>query len=170
MRYRIPGEMPALGLAAIGWMKVVARLQNPKPCGAGDDRNQKGTAPDIGIVNRTYEGAGTASDQRSPASLLQGWRSRPMRIGRRVVKASIWGLVLCLSILAGGLWCAYWYMTDSRTAAKLIREHAVRYFPTAGLEPGRVRVRLFGGEVALRDLKLSQSIDGSISRLCGFLG
>ena len=52
-----------------------------------------------------------------------------MRIGRRVVKALIWGLVLCLSILGGGLWFAYWYMTDGETVAQLIREHAVRYFP-----------------------------------------
>ena len=52
-----------------------------------------------------------------------------MRIGRRVAKILIWGLVLCLSILGGGLWFAYWYMTDSDTAAQLIREHAVRYFP-----------------------------------------
>ena len=84
-----------------------------------------------------------------------------MRIGRRVVKVFIWGLLLVVSISAGGLWFAYWYMTDSETAAKLIREHAVRYFPTASLEPGRVRIRPFAGEVVVRDLKLRQSIDGS---------
>ena len=64
-----------------------------------------------------------------------------MRIGRRVMKALFWGLVLCLSILGGGLWFAYWYMTDGETVAQLIREHAVRYFPGSTLDPGRVQIQ-----------------------------
>jgi hypothetical protein len=84
-----------------------------------------------------------------------------MCIGRRVVKALLWVFILCLSIMGGGLFFAYSYITDSETAAKLIREQAVRYFPTATLEPGRVRVRPFAGEVVIRDLKLRQPIDSS---------
>ena len=41
-----------------------------------------------------------------------------MRIGRRIVKALFWGLTLSLSIAGGALWFAYWYMTDSDTAAR----------------------------------------------------
>ena len=89
-----------------------------------------------------------------------GGRSGRMRIGRRVAKVVFWGLVLCLSILGGGLWFAYWYMTDSESAAQLIREHAIRYFPHSILDPGRVRTRLFAGEVVLRQLQLRQQIDG----------
>ena len=54
-----------------------------------------------------------------------------MRIGRRVAKVMFWGLVLCLSILGGGLWFAYTYVTDSETAARLIRQYAVRYLPSS---------------------------------------
>jgi len=84
-----------------------------------------------------------------------------MRIGRRVVKMLIWGFVLLSSILGGGLWFAYWYMTDSETAAKLIREQAIRFFPKAILDPGRVRISLLGGQVAVHDLRLRQQIDGT---------
>ena len=84
-----------------------------------------------------------------------------MRIGRRVVKALIWGFVLCLSILGGGLWFAYWYMTDGETIAQLIREHAVRYFPGSTLDPGGVQISLFGGKVVFHQLRLIQRIDGA---------
>lgn len=59
-----------------------------------------------------------------------------MCIGRRVARALFWGLVLCFSTLVGGLWFAYWYLTDGDTVAQLIREKAVRYFPGSTLEPG----------------------------------
>ena len=85
-----------------------------------------------------------------------------MRTGRRVARFLFWGLVLCISSLAGGLWFAYSYLTDSETIARIIREHAVRYFPKAILEPGRVRPQLTAGELALHDLKLKQSIDGTL--------
>ncbi len=84
-----------------------------------------------------------------------------MRIGRRLVKALVWGLLLCLSILGGGLWFAYWYMTDGETVAQLIREHAVRYFPRSTLDPGRVRISLYGGELVFRQLRMIQKIDGA---------
>ena len=85
-----------------------------------------------------------------------------MRMGRRVARFLFWGSVLCFSTLAGGLWFAYWYITDGETTARIIREHAVRYFPKAILEPGRVRPRLFAGELVLHDLKLKQAIDGAL--------
>ncbi|MFI5459550.1 MAG: AsmA-like C-terminal region-containing protein [Isosphaerales bacterium] len=83
-----------------------------------------------------------------------------MRIGRRVAKVVFWGFVLCLSILAGGLWFAYWNLTNSESVARLIREHAIRYFPHSILDPGRVRPSLWAGEVVFRDLQLRQQIDG----------
>ena len=83
-----------------------------------------------------------------------------MRIGRRIVKIVFWGVLLSLSISGGALWFAYWYMTDSDTAARLIREHAVKYFPGSTLEPGRVRIRPLLGEVVLNQLQLLQRIDG----------
>ena len=61
----------------------------------------------------------------------------PMRLGRRVARFLFWGLVLCFSSLAGGLWFAYWYITDSETISRIIREHAVRYSQSI-LDPGRV--------------------------------
>ena len=83
-----------------------------------------------------------------------------MRIGRRIVKVLFWGAVLCLSIVVGGLWFAYWYLTDGDTIAQLIRERAVRFFPGSTLDPGRVHISLTGAEVAFRNLKLIQRIDG----------
>jgi AsmA-like C-terminal region len=84
-----------------------------------------------------------------------------MRIGRRLVKALVLGLLLCVSILGGGLWFAYWYMTDGETVAQVVREHAVRYFPRSTLDPGRVRISLYGGELVFRQLRLIQKIDGA---------
>ena len=52
-------------------------------------------------------------------------------------------------------------MTDSDTAAQLIREHAVKYFPGSTLEPGRVRIRPLLGEVVFNQLQLIQRIDGA---------
>jgi hypothetical protein len=84
-----------------------------------------------------------------------------MRIGRRIVKILFWGLLLSFSIAGGALWFAYWYMTDSETAARLIREHAVKFFPGSSLEPGRVRIRPILGEIVLNQLQLLQRIDGT---------
>ena len=49
-----------------------------------------------------------------------------MRIGRRVARVCFWGLVFFLSVLGGGLWFAYSYVTDSANAARSIRQYAVR--------------------------------------------
>ena len=62
-----------------------------------------------------------------------------MRIGRRVGRFFFLAVVVCLCSLAGGLGFAYWYITDSETISRAIREHGVRYFPRAILDPGRVR-------------------------------
>jgi hypothetical protein len=84
-----------------------------------------------------------------------------MRIGRRVAKVFVWGMLLCLSTLIGGLWFAYWYMTDGETIAQVIREKAARYFPGSTLEPGGVHISLFGGKIVFKQLKLIQKIDGA---------
>ena len=104
MRYRIPGEMPALGLAAIGWASLIGSGRGPVR--AGNARGSDGASP----YRERFPGKG----------------SDAMRIGRRVAKVVFWGLVLCLSILGGGLWFAYTYVTDSANAAPLIRQYAVR--------------------------------------------
>jgi hypothetical protein len=83
-----------------------------------------------------------------------------MRIGRRVAKVVFWGLVLCLSILGGGLWFAYSYVTDSANAARWIRRYAVRYLPSSQLDPGRVRVARWFGELTLHDTRINQQVDG----------
>jgi hypothetical protein len=84
------------------------------------------------------------------------------RLGRRIARFVFWGLVLCFSSLAGGLWFAYWYITDSDSIARVIRTHAIRYFPKAILEPGRIRPSLFKGELVFHEVKLRQVVDGSL--------
>ena len=59
-----------------------------------------------------------------------------MRIGRRLVKALTWGLVLCLSILGGGLWFAYWYMTDGETCCATDQGARGPVFPGLDSRPG----------------------------------
>ena len=86
----------------------------------------------------------------------------PKRLGRRVARFLFWGLMLCVCSLAGGLWFAYLYITDSETIAKAIREHGVRYFPHAILDPGRIRPSLSKGELVFHDFKLKQTIDGTL--------
>ncbi len=84
-----------------------------------------------------------------------------MRIGRRFAKVVFWGLVLCLSILGGGLWFAYTYVTDSANAARWIRQYAVKYLPGSELDPGRVRMRPLIGELTLNEARIFQKIGGS---------
>ena len=79
-----------------------------------------------------------------------------MRIGRRVAKGLLWTLVLCLSILGGGLWFAYTYVTDSETAARLIKNYLSRYLPRSNIDPGRVRLRPFAGELTLNNVQVFQ--------------
>ncbi len=83
-----------------------------------------------------------------------------MRIGRRLVKGMVWGVVLIASILAGGLWFVYVYLTDGTTVARMIKDSASRYLPGSTLEPGRARLSLFGGSLALHEAMIRQPIDG----------
>jgi hypothetical protein len=82
-----------------------------------------------------------------------------MRIGRRVAKVLFWTFVLCLTILGGGLWYAYSYVTDSETAARLIKQYASRYLPQSNVDPGRVRLRPLIGELTLNNLQIYQRIE-----------
>jgi hypothetical protein len=81
-----------------------------------------------------------------------------MRIGRRVAKVVFGGLLFCLSVLGGGLWYAYTYVTDSETAARWIKLYAVRYLPGSEVDASRVRVRL--SEWTLNQTRIHQRIDG----------
>jgi hypothetical protein len=83
-----------------------------------------------------------------------------MRMGRRLAKMLLWLLVLCVTILAGGLWYMYSYMTESATAARLVREYAMKYLRNAELIPKSVRVRPLAGDVELHETFLRQKIDG----------
>jgi hypothetical protein len=83
-----------------------------------------------------------------------------MRIARRLRKVVFWGIMLCLSILAGGLWCAYLYFTDGETARRLIIQQSVRFLPRSILDPGRVKVGLFKGQLTLSQVLLRQVVDG----------
>ncbi len=83
-----------------------------------------------------------------------------MRIGRRVAKVMVWGIVLCLSILGGGLWFAYTYVTDSETAARVLKQYLSRFLPGSDIDPGRVRLKPFLGELTLNNSQVFQRIDG----------
>jgi AsmA-like C-terminal region len=81
-----------------------------------------------------------------------------MQIGRRVAKVLFWCLVFCLSVLGGGLWFAYTYVTDSTNAARSIRQYALRYLPTSEVDLGHVHVARLFGEVTLRNVRVCQPI------------
>jgi hypothetical protein len=83
-----------------------------------------------------------------------------MRIARRLRKVVFWGIMLCLTSLAGGLWFAYLYWTDGKTVARLIKQQSVRFLPGSILEPGQVTIGLSKGSVTLRHVLLRQPIDG----------
>ena len=51
-------------------------------------------------------------------------------------------------------------VTDSDTAARLIKAHAARFLPGAMLEMGKPNIRLLVGEVKIKDIALRQRIDG----------
>ncbi len=84
-----------------------------------------------------------------------------MSIGRRVRKILFWATLLSACILAGGLWCAFLFLTDGETAARLIRQEAIKYLPGSFLDPGRVKIGLFKGQATLSQATLRQSIDGA---------
>ena len=84
-----------------------------------------------------------------------------MSIGRRVRKIVLWGMLLSACILGGGIWFAYLYLTDGETAARLIKQQAIKYLPGSFLDPGRVKIGLFKGQMTLTQVVLHQSIDGA---------
>ncbi len=83
-----------------------------------------------------------------------------MRLGKRVAKVLAWGLVLILLILAGVAWFAYALVTDSDTAARLIRAQAGRFLPRSTIEMGRVNIGILKGEVTVSQIQVRQRIDG----------
>ena len=83
-----------------------------------------------------------------------------MGIGKRARRAISWGAVLLASSLAGGLWFAFTYVTDSGTLVEMVQSQAPRYLPGTRLELGKVRVRPFIGEVELTRISLHQTLDG----------
>jgi AsmA-like C-terminal region len=86
---------------------------------------------------------------------------RPMSLQSRAQKFLFWSTALMVLALAGGLWFAYTYVTDSDTLAAVIREQAPHYLPGSRLEVGRVRVRPMVGDLILHQVALWQKLDGS---------
>jgi hypothetical protein len=84
-----------------------------------------------------------------------------MRVRLRAWRVLFWGGLLVACSLAGGLWWAYSYYTNSDTLARLVKCEAPRYLPGALLDVGRVRVRPFGGEINLTNVGVRQVLDGS---------
>jgi hypothetical protein len=82
-----------------------------------------------------------------------------MRI--RIRKVLLWGTLLVLAIVAGGLGFAYSYCTDSATLAALIQRESVRYLPGSRLSVVRVLFHPLVGDVELRQVSLSQKVDGA---------
>lgn len=78
----------------------------------------------------------------------------------RLRKALAWATVVLVASLAGGLWFAYVYATDSETLARVIRNGAPRYLPDATVEVGRAKVRPFAGEFHVSQISVRQTIDG----------
>lgn len=83
-----------------------------------------------------------------------------MRLAKRLAKFLIWTLVVLAIVVGGATWFAYALITDSDTAARLIKGYAARFLPSSLLEMGRPNIRLFVGEVKIKDISLRQRIDG----------
>ncbi|MFO0954751.1 MAG: hypothetical protein U0835_27030, partial [Isosphaeraceae bacterium] len=80
----------------------------------------------------------------------------------RLKKVLAWGFLATCASLAGALWFAYVYVTDSDTIPRLIRGEAPKFLPGSVVDVGRARVRPFGGEIHLLHVSLRQSIDGRV--------
>ena len=83
-----------------------------------------------------------------------------MRLLKRVAKIMGLVLVLCALIMAGAGCFAYALVTDSDTAARLIRAQVARFLPRSLVDMGRVNIRLLAGEVTVSHLHVRQRIDG----------
>ena len=87
---------------------------------------------------------------------------RRIWLRRRFWKVLFWGTMLVATSLAGGLWFAYAYLTDSATLAAKVRAEAARYLPGSEVDPGKVGVRPLAGEVTLTHVSIRQPIDGAL--------
>src|SRR4051812_32322562 len=85
-----------------------------------------------------------------------------MRIRRRhpLRRVLAWAFLLISASLAGGVWFAYLYVTDSETLTRVIRKGAATYLPGAFVDVGRAKVRLLAGELHLSHVVVRQVIDG----------
>src|SRR5262249_36278003 len=84
-----------------------------------------------------------------------------MGIRKRARRAIYWGGLLLLTSLAGGLWFAYTYVTDSNTLRELICAEAPRYLPGSRLDLARVSVHPFVGVIELTRINVRQMLDGA---------
>ncbi|HMF37330.1 MAG TPA: AsmA-like C-terminal region-containing protein, partial [Isosphaeraceae bacterium] len=82
-----------------------------------------------------------------------------MRLWRRLAKILFWGLVLIVLITAGAAWFAYALVTDSETAARMIKGQAARFLPRSIVEIGRVNIGILKGEVTVSHFHVLQRID-----------
>src|SRR6516165_4491603 len=83
-----------------------------------------------------------------------------MRLGRRLAKVLLWGLVLIALIMAGAAWFVSALVTDGETAARLIKTQAARYLPRSIVEMGSVNVGILKGEITVSHFNVLQRIDG----------
>jgi len=83
-----------------------------------------------------------------------------MRFGRRLLKFLVWSLVLAASLTAAATWFAYAFVTDSDTLSRKIKEELVPFLPNAVVSIGRAELHLIPGKVVVKNLHVSQMIDG----------
>ncbi len=83
-----------------------------------------------------------------------------MRLGRRLAKVFLWGLVLIVLITAGAAWFAHALVTDGEAAARMIKAQAARYLPRSIVEMGHVNIGILKGEVKIDHCNVFQRIDG----------
>ena len=85
-----------------------------------------------------------------------------MRIRKRhrLRRVLAWAFVLVAASLAGGVWFAYLYVTDSETLTRVIRSGASTFLPGATVDVGRAKVRVLAGELHLTHVAVRQVIDG----------
>ena len=79
---------------------------------------------------------------------------------RRLRKLLLLSALAVSSLVAAGMGFAYSYITDSETLAALIRREAPRYIAGARLTVDRVMLKPMVGDVVLKQLALTQRVDG----------
>jgi hypothetical protein len=83
-----------------------------------------------------------------------------MLLARRVVKFLAWGLFVLVLLAAGATWFIYALLTDSDTAARLIKARAAQFLPGSMLDMGRVNIGLLHGEITVHHVSVLQRVDG----------